>query len=142
VNLQLQQQRYIFDRCGNSYEISVNWAPSALDVAVLSEGTRIGRASLSITNKQATLCEIFVWDGKIAMQSWWRRLMFGWKAKNFRERGLGTQLLNIVLEELRSHDISQLEGEMVGDIPRLSVWYRAAGFETRPDTNRIYRNLG
>ncbi len=49
-------------------------------------------------------------------------------AQNYRNMGVGTALLDEVLEFCRSHRISRLYGEAKGETEFLKKWYRRHGF--------------
>ncbi|MDO9318999.1 MAG: GNAT family N-acetyltransferase [Gammaproteobacteria bacterium] len=57
-------------------------------------------------------------------------------AQNYRTMGVGTALLDEVLEFCRSHRISRLYGEAKGETELLKKWYRSHGF-TVDDTDNI-----
>jgi GNAT superfamily N-acetyltransferase len=60
---------------------------------------------------------------------------------NYRGKGLGTLLLGAVCEHFRSAGFTRIDGEMAGDIDRLTVWYEKAGFTVDRASKKITRDL-
>jgi len=57
-------------------------------------------------------------------------------AQNYRQRGVGTSLLNEVIRCCQNSNICRITGEIKGDLRVLKSWYRSKGF-TVNDNNRI-----
>ena len=57
-------------------------------------------------------------------------------AQNYRQRGVGTSLLNEVIRYCQDSNICCITGEIKGDLRVLKSWYRSKGF-TVNDNNRI-----
>lgn len=48
--------------------------------------------------------------------------------QNYRGYGIGSALLDVVLDHCRAHRVSLLYGEIRGDMAGLTRWYRGRGF--------------
>ena len=57
-------------------------------------------------------------------------------AQNYRQRGVGTSLLNEVNRYCQNSNICRITGEIKGDLRVLKSWYRSKGF-TVNGNNRI-----
>ena len=49
-------------------------------------------------------------------------------SQNYRNRGIGTALLQEILRYCRHHNIHRLVGDMRGELPALQRWYQRHGF--------------
>lgn len=49
-------------------------------------------------------------------------------AQNYRGQGIGSTLLDEVLDYCRSHRVARIHGEITGDAVPLRRWYRRKGF--------------
>lgn len=98
--------------------------------AVLSNGSLVGYAKVSIAGNTANLSDLYVTD-KIGYR--WPSFMslpFSFKRKhNFRNNGIGTKLLLRSIDLAKLAGCNQMKGWMHGDIERLQLFYTSLGFE-------------
>lgn len=52
--------------------------------------------------------------------------------QNFRNQGIGTQLLNYVLHYCQAQGITRIEGVAKGDLEKLIPWYKSMGLQLVP----------
>ncbi|MDT8428377.1 MAG: GNAT family N-acetyltransferase [Pseudomonadales bacterium] len=58
--------------------------------------------------------------------------------QNFRGQGIGSALLDEVIEYCQSHQVAMIYGEAKGDVLALKRWYRGRGFDiSEMDTIRL-----
>lgn len=58
--------------------------------------------------------------------------------QNFRCRGIGSALLDEVIDYCRTHHVAVIYGEVKGDVLALKQWYRGRGFDIgEVDTIRL-----
>mgnify|MGYP000656783166 CR=1 FL=1 len=61
--------------------------------------------------------------------SFWRKLCSLGQFKNYRNQGIGSDLLRILISEAQKNGISTITGEIVGEHPEnLKQWYSRFGF--------------
>lgn len=98
-------------------------------IRVIQSNTCIGYATLIRKNNLATLADIFIHHHLMLKTH-----------QNFRNQGIGTQLLNYVLHYCQAQGITRIEGVAKGDLEKLIPWYKKHGFTISTD-NRIYREI-
>jgi GNAT superfamily N-acetyltransferase len=85
--------------------------------------------------------DIVIWEAPIYLRSGlWRLVPYSLysrlKGKNYRRRGLGTELLQFVIEKAREERVARIRGfvtnQGLADNPKLLEWYRRYGFEIIP----------
>ncbi len=72
-----------------------------------------------------------------------RKVRPDFKIESFRKRGIGTQLLLMLLAHCRENDIAEIYGSVVqsnlDENPGLLGWYQKHGFEVRSPDSRCLR---
>ena len=53
--------------------------------------------------------------------------------QNYRHYGIGSALLDEVIDYCRSHDVASIYGEAKGDVIALKKWYHGRGFSVTAD---------
>ena len=95
----------------------------------ICRGQRVGYAWLVIDGCHARLIDVNVYQRK-GRWSWWPP--FYYRRVDYRGRGIGTRLLETIIEVCEVRGMSSLLGEMHGDIARLTHWYQRHGFQVGP----------
>jgi GNAT superfamily N-acetyltransferase len=109
-------------------------APDSWDqiaaVSAFVDDTFVGMAKLSRDGDVATLADIVIEDRDLPIFPFWH-----WPKKryNHRGKGYGTKLLIASINFCRLHKISELKGEVAGDLEQLLPWYGRHGFEVYDD---------
>jgi len=84
-----------------------------------------GYAKVSVHRQQAKLGDIYVLDRLLPRFKWcpWYKPRI-----NYRNQGLGSQILRCVIIQCHILGIHELSGEIVGDREALTLFYRRHGF--------------
>lgn len=98
-----------------------------------------GLADLPITEKSAELIGIEIPN---RVPHWHQRLARLGLLTSYRNRGLGTILLNRVARGLEEAGVENIWGKMGGDTSRLVAWYRSLGFVVDSESGLIQKRLG
>lgn len=87
------------------------------------------------------LADIVIWEKPTFPQSGlWQIFpysLYSWlRGKYYRRRGLGTELLRLVIEKAREEEVARIQGfvtnQGLAENPKLLEWYRRYGFEIIP----------
>lgn len=141
MNLTYRHIMHIYDNQGAEYEVQILWEEPSLSIFAFWKGIKIGKVFISIANGSAELIDVVIEHEVVVRYSEWRKLLGLVKKKNFRGRGLGTRLLQVAITELKLRGAQEVRGEMVGDVRRLTGWYRTMGFTQISGSNRIHLKL-
>ena len=110
----------------NNFHIEFcDWPHDGFTFIARHDETLAGRAHVTIDGNFATLSDIVVVELTVRRWHW---LPFCKKHISFRGRGLGSQLLRMVIEQARVRGAKELTGKMVGDLGKLTRWYQRHGF--------------
>ena len=101
------------------------------------KGYPAGYARIAINGDRAELADVQVY---CRPGHWSRWPPFYYRSVNYRERGIGTRLLDKVLDICQAQGVSWLEGKMHGDVDQLTRWYGRHGFRIGPG-NEIHREI-
>ncbi|USE39515.1 GNAT family N-acetyltransferase [Endozoicomonas sp. SCSIO W0465] len=93
-------------------------------IAYDKEGNRLGHAYISLDGDVATLVDIYVRPDTKKRTL----LPFLNRKATFRNRGIGSKLLQHVIALCEATNVTALKGRMEGDISRLELWYAKYGF--------------
>jgi hypothetical protein len=94
-------------------------------IAYNVDGEKVGHAHLSVNNNIATLADIVTNSFSVPYFS---MLPFLRQKICYRNKGVGSKLLEKVIDLCKSSGISDLKGDMHGEIDRLESWYSLYGF--------------
>jgi GNAT superfamily N-acetyltransferase len=121
--------------------IKVSYAEPYLTFVARVSNRPVARAHVRIDNQTAELLDIRVYQ-TAQVQRHVRWLTY-WmpSSRKLRGRGIGTELLTYICQDLKGRGVSRLWGAMSGDIPKLIRWYSRCGFEVGQETGLISRTL-
>lgn len=125
--------RFIRDTFGQKYPLIVNEDSADLFyVEVKDKGERIGRAACSFKLTQSMIIEdLIIRDDSDEKPKFFMPRGKS-KLKNYRHRGLGTELLNIIVDHARRNSIRHIYGSIVQEdidrTPSLVEFYKKRGF--------------
>lgn len=119
--------------------IDVVYSPSGHSVSLYArcKEQQVGKAFLAINGERARLIDINVYRRK---GHWSKTPPFYMRSVNYQNKGIGTDLLERVIEVCSAENVRSLEGVMYGDIDRLRPWYEQHGFRIAPGFN-IHRDI-
>jgi hypothetical protein len=132
----------IRDRAGRLLRVTAECCGSSLEFRVLDGQTIAARASCVDMGEYLLLgdivvdCAAFVPESSV--QRFLRRLLRRPPpTADYRRRGIGSALLNLVIARARRHGISRIEGMVVeqglAENPALLEWYQRSGFVVERD---------
>ena len=109
-----------------SIEQTSNLFPNGCTLIAYSlEGNRLGHAHISLHDSEAILADIIISSFTIHLIPF---IPFLKRKVCYRNKGVGTKLLQKVIELCNSSGISVLSGNMHGETDRLARWYSKNGF--------------
>ncbi len=133
--------RVVADKEGIQYRLVMEESEKHFEVWILDGNIRIGRATCILHADGIVVEDIIIWEEPVLFpKGLWRLvpyILYGrLKGKNYRQRGLGTELLKIVIEKAHEKDVAYIRGfitnQGIADNPKLLEWYRKHGFTVTP----------
>lgn len=131
----------IRDNEGELYETRLTWDPPLLTMFIDWRDIPVAYAHLTLQDERAELADIRVSPSIVTKYSLLRQLLGFVRKRNFQHKGLGSQFLKLVIDEVRLRGASRIEGTMDGDIKRLTAWYKSFGFAIDETSHRICLEL-
>jgi hypothetical protein len=129
----------IFDRWGQEYVLDIFCDDdTALTVYLYHKGNEIGHIFCNFEPEEMKIGDLIIWDNVIIGQRgcFYSILsLFGWKPNttNYRNRRLGSILLDFVIEKALERGIKRISGVVVPqdhkNSPFLLNWYQKHGFQ-------------
>jgi len=107
---------------------------NCIKIRVLLNSSCIGYANLIRSNNTATLADIYMTNHSKTVLKLFKTY------QNFRNQGIGTQLLKYIFSYCKSQGITMIEGVAKGDLEKLIPWYKKHGF-TIGIENQIYQKI-
>ena len=132
---------HVRDKKGEMYETRLTWNSPFLSMFIEWRGMPIAYAHLNLQGERAELSDIRVNPSVGTKYSLLRQFLGCVRKRNFQGRGLGSQLLKLVIDEVHLHGVRKIEGTMEGDIDRLTPWYKSFGFTIDEHNHRISLDL-
>jgi len=111
--------------------------PSGCSLIAYDGGMRIGYAHISVSGGIATLADIKV---TCFEKKHFTKLPFLTKKYCYRQKGVGTALLNYVIAVCKSSGVSEIQGKVDGDVSILNPWYTKHGFTIRGENMELKFN--
>ena len=120
------------------YEIDFMLSVNRITALVKRGDLVVARAYVKINGKEAELVDIIVHNEmRLPSKNLWNRL-FHMRKENFRNRGIGSVLLRLIILEIsRVYKVELLWGQTSGCVPKLKRWYTNNGFIFNDDTHEI-----
>lgn len=95
-------------------------------VAYSLEGNRLGHAHISLNDSEAILADIIIRSFTVPLIPF---IPFLKRKVCYRNKGVGTKLLQKVIELCKSSGITVISGNVHGETDRLERWYSKNGFK-------------
>jgi GNAT superfamily N-acetyltransferase len=137
----------LYDNKGKEYEIKYFTYDSGVDIELRYNGKLVGEVKSNIEDQDVWILEdILIYDDSANSSRGFVTRMLDTvnhkKAKNYRRRGLGTELLKYFIEYARSKNVTYIYGSIMPDdllhTPHLLAWYKSHGFkECKPYKNCV-----
>jgi GNAT superfamily N-acetyltransferase len=136
--------QFVTDREGHSYRIEVEERDHCLDIWLLDHRTEIGRAACILHPDAMELTDIIIWEKPVLFRKGlWRLVPYDLyvrlKGKNYRQRGLGTELLKTIIAKAREKGVVCIRGfvtnQGIAENPKLLEWYQKHDFTVMPVTS-------
>jgi GNAT superfamily N-acetyltransferase len=136
-----QSEMVVKDKEGHPYRLEIDESDHDVEMRLLDGRTWIGKVSCLLRADEMELADIIIWErtAPVPRGLWWLvpyRLYFRLKGKNNRRRGLGTELLKLVIAKARERDLVHIRGFVTNqglvDNPNLLNWYKKHGFDILP----------
>jgi len=120
--------KYIEDKYGTRYIVEMFWEDEdGFDIGLIFDGEIVGRAQTAFTSPESmSLGDIKIFDHIIhGQQGCWYSILHDvfrrpYKTTNYQQRGLGSQLLQIVIDIARRKRIKRITGLRPGQ--RVSLY--------------------
>lgn len=142
----MEIEHTIYDKAGKAYIVEGHLSSSALLSVVSSEHKWIGRINW-VTSEQdfMDIADLHIFDPPHKKLWWMWILPFLYKKPpNYRGCGLGSAMLEFIIQSARNMGISEIRGTIKSDdlkkTPYLPTFYRKHGF-TVMDDMRFYQVL-
>lgn len=138
----------LYDKSGESYWLSIDSDyQSAFSEYVYTEKATVGRINWIIEQEtnHMILADIIIFEPPIMRTPLWARLVpfYKWQPPSFRGRGLGSAMLNFVVEQAKKINVDAIKGNMKGDDSEsdkyLERFYKKHGFTISGSS--IYREI-
>jgi GNAT superfamily N-acetyltransferase len=135
----------ITDIAGLSYRVELLSDEQRLDFVVYDQPVRIGHAYCRAQGKTLYLADLCISDAAYVPSSRfrvWLRCVFRLTPprRNYCGHGLGSALLQLVIDVARMHGFRSITGEVLRSDPRVAPsllnWYRRHGFDVRPEETK------
>jgi len=136
-----RSNRTATDKEGIQYRLEMEELGQHFKVWILDGNIQVGWATCILHADGMDLTDIIILEEPMLFpRGLWRvvpyTLYSRLKGKNYRRRGLGTELLKIVIEKARKKDVAYIRGYItnqgIADNPKLLEWYRKHGFTVTP----------
>lgn len=138
----------IYDKSGVAYTIEGHLSPSVLLSFVIFEGRCVGCINWTISDTGVmTIADLTIREPLDIKPLWARVLPFLYRKQpvSYKGRGLGSAMLNFIIESARAMGVSEINGWITGDdreaTPYLPEFYRKHGFMVKDDM-RFFQVLG
>lgn len=130
--VEIDRREYAFEEIADSHYLTIK---------VHYKRIAIAKALLTLDEQEATLCDILVRND--ILMPFCSNGLFLWLRRkvDFRNRGVGTKLLQFVCDTLRERGFNRITGKAVGKLDRLIPWYECNGFTVDPESHVISREL-
>jgi GNAT superfamily N-acetyltransferase len=144
-DLNMAREILVKDRRGRSLLFSQERSGDLVYFKLIFHKTCAAYANCRIEDEVLFLVDLFVEESCVVRNPSWIGLLFGRKILelNFREQGIGTQLLTTITAYARGKRLKQIEGRIVSkdqnSNPKLPGWYRKRGFTV--ENNNICKEL-
>lgn len=155
-----QSEQFIFDNEGYQYMCVILNDELGFYVILNHQNQEVGRANCMLLSPEEMSLEDIIMDNEVVHmpKNLWiaiLRKLFNFKIKpiNYRRRGLGSELLKLVITHARQKGIKHIHGRVVkkdiANNSNLLQWYKKYGFkvgaatsEDKPGTvARIYMDI-
>jgi len=136
-------QRTVGVRDGDAVYLMFSGRGGLLTGTLTWRDMQVGHVFVAIEGTEAILQDIVLQERiPTSAGGFVRQLLGRPHVETFRGLGLGTRMLQALIELLPGAGASRLTGEAVGpDVPRLLRWYRSLGFSVDEISGRIERRL-
>jgi GNAT superfamily N-acetyltransferase len=130
----------VADKEGNQYRLVMEESEQHFKVWILDGNIQVGWATCILHADGMDLEDIIICEEPVLFpRGLWQlvpSLYSRLKGKNYRQRGLGTELVKIVIEKACEKDVAYICGYItnqgIADNPKLLEWYRKHGFTVTP----------
>ena len=135
----------IHDKSGTAYNIEGHLTPRSLLSHVFSTRRCVGRINWTISQPGVlTIADLMIFE-PLDIKPWWARV-FHKQPPNYKGRGLGSAMLDYIIESARAIGVSEIRGWMTHEdlkaTPYLPAFYRKHGFTVDDDNLTFYQVLG
>ncbi len=136
----------IYDKWGNAYTVSGHLSSSSFISNVCSETDCVGRINWLIKDGVLEIADLVIFE-LFDIKRWWVRVFpFLYNPPiNYKGRGLGSAMLNFIIESAQAMGMSEIRGRITGDdlkeTPHLVEFYRKHGFIVNDSSLAFYQVL-
>jgi GNAT superfamily N-acetyltransferase len=134
----------VVDRMGRRYKLELFKTGRSWFFKLWDGDSRIGQMSCGVNGQILHLSDVNIYDKpRHRMLRWHEQILekLGLRERridNYQRRGLGTALVNYVIDRARKSGFVEIKGEMVArDLqknPNLPSWYKSLGFSIKGNT--------
>ena len=127
----------ITDNRGECYTLTRSHDKNLIRWEISNANRQIGYANVWVVGSEFKIHDIRLIEPRVLKRTWVDRTLFrAPRITNYRRRGLGTILLQKVIEFAKIHGFESITGDIVAQDatanPRLISWYEKHGFEFTP----------
>ena len=95
----------------------------------------VAHAKVTVEKQEASIADIYVYNYRKKKISLYNCIFKFYLFKNYRNKGIGTFLLEKIIIFCKNNGITRLTGKMAGDIKILRPWYESHGFRVNVDNS-------
>jgi GNAT superfamily N-acetyltransferase len=134
-----ETQGVLHDNSGTAYRYTLCTSQHRYEWNIFEERRRIAYAWCYSLGDEFKLADWKIENEAITPQSLWARMWRRPEIKNYRRRGIGSQLLPLVISHARAIDARRITGVIASrdleEFPALLAWYERFGFLYTPTPN-------
>lgn len=142
--------RYLYDNLNRRYSLDFTDSNSpTFSSMVYFERICVGRINWirHLENNTIELVDIIIFDPPVIIPPWWVRWMpfLPWKPSHFRQCGLGSAMLQYVIQQAEILNVEAITGFLTSDdiqeTPYLESFYEKHGFIVDGENKTLYRQV-
>jgi hypothetical protein len=139
----------IYDKAGREYEV-VTWTSGEnLNFKVRDRTTRVGHAYCHVRQTTLKVCDLHIENKCLRPANFFVLwcIPLRWRETNYRNRGIGSALLELIASHARKKGVTRIEGSIkpldYEADSRLPQWYQDRGFNVvmEPAGSKIIARL-